>query len=277
MKILTHIIKVVLSILLVIAISLLIFLKIFNSTILNKNYVLEQLSETKYYSNLKKEVQSSFENYIAQSGLEENVIENIVSEEKIKNDTNIILSNIYEGKNEIIDTTEIEENLKSNITKSLGDTKLNITQQNAINMYVETICEQYKETMSHTKYETKINDIINNINNYMETIEQYTIIAIIIIATIIIVINCKKILRGLAQIGIALTSTGMLFIILNIFLNTKIKVQNILILNETLSTTIRQIANDILNIFIRNGIVIFIFGISLIVLSNIIYKKKEEI
>ena len=85
-------------------------------TIFNKEYVLEQMENNNFYSETYKLVESGFENYIGQSGLDEEVIKNICTEDKIKNDINIILSNIYEGTNEKIDTSEISNNLQK-ITK----------------------------------------------------------------------------------------------------------------------------------------------------------------
>ena len=63
-------------------------------TIFNKEYVLEQMEKNNFYSETYKLVESGFENYIGQSGLDEEVIKNICTEDKIKNDINIILSNI---------------------------------------------------------------------------------------------------------------------------------------------------------------------------------------
>ena len=72
--------------------------------------------------NIYTAVESDFENYIYQSGLDENVLENIVSLEKIENDTKTIINNLYDGTSETIDVTEIENNLNNNIQNSLDYT-----------------------------------------------------------------------------------------------------------------------------------------------------------
>ena len=64
------------------------------------------------------ELETNFENYIGQSGLDENVIKNIISVEQIKQDTNIIIDNIYDGENITINTETIETSLKNNINTS---------------------------------------------------------------------------------------------------------------------------------------------------------------
>ena len=53
-------------------------------TIFNKEYVLEQMKNNNFYSETYKLVESGFENYIGQSGLDEEVIKNICTEDKIK-------------------------------------------------------------------------------------------------------------------------------------------------------------------------------------------------
>ena len=77
----------ILAILLTIFITILIFVLLISSTILNENYVLKELEKSNYYSKVYENVKSNFENYIYQSNLDKTVLENIVTEEKVKDDT----------------------------------------------------------------------------------------------------------------------------------------------------------------------------------------------
>ena len=117
MKILINILKFIIMLILVVCILFFGIKNIVLSTIMDKDYVLNKLEETNFYSGTYELVESGFENYIAQSGLEEEVLNNICTEEKIKNDIGIIINNIYNGTNEEIDTTEIANNLNANIDK----------------------------------------------------------------------------------------------------------------------------------------------------------------
>lgn len=270
MKILIQIIKIVLIMMLSVLISILILINIVNATILNKTYILDKLDQSNYYSQTKKEIQSNFENYILQSGLQEDVIVNIVTEDKIKKDTKIIISNIYNETYKEIDTQEIEENLKNNIQKSLEGVKISETQQKAINKFIEKICSQYKETILHTKYETKINNEITKISNYLKLIKNIIIVIMVVLILIILVINHKEILRGIAQIGIILTASGIMYFLINLFINYKIKIENILILNSSVSQVIREVATNILDVFIEWGFILFSSGVIIITMSNTI-------
>ncbi len=279
MKVIINIIKYIAIILLTCAIIGLLIINIVSSTILSKQYVLSKLEETNYYEEIKKEIESSFENYIGQSGLDEDVIKNIVSLEKIKEDTNTIIANIYEGTEKTVDTTEIETSLKNNIEESLENKKLTVTQQKAIEEYIQTIAKQYKETMSHTKYENDIHNILKKVNQYIEMAKKVAIIGIAVLALFIMVLNYKKLVRSISQIGIAFVSSGAFYVILKMYIDFKIKVSNIVVLNDAVSNTIKTVMNDILSKIIQNGIILVCCGLVMIVIGNIIIylnKTKER-
>lgn len=275
MKVIINIIKYIAIILLTCAIIGLLIINIVSSTILSKQYVLSKLEETNYYEEIKKEIESSFENYIGQSGLDENVIKDIVSMEKVKEDTNIIITNIYEGTQKTVDTTEIETNLKNNIEASLENKKLTITQQKAINEYINKIASQYKQTMSHTSYENDINQMVKKVNRYIEKAKKVVIIGIAVLILLILVLNYKKLMRGISQTGIALLSSGIFYVILKMYINFKIKISNIVILNDAISNVVKTVMTDILSKIAQNGIILVCFGIVMIVVGNVIINNSK--
>ena len=112
MKILLNLIKYIIVILLTFCIIGLLIINVASSTILKKQYVLNKLEETNYYEEIQKLIQDGFENYIGPSGLDESVIVDIVSLEKIKEDTNIIVSNMYDGTNAELNTETLRTNLR---------------------------------------------------------------------------------------------------------------------------------------------------------------------
>ena len=121
MKVLINILKIIIITILTICILFLGIKNIFSSTILDQSYITNKLEETNLYHETYELVKSNFENYIYQSGLDEIVLEDICTEEKVKKDLNTILSNIYQGTDVKIDTTEIADNLNKNIGNLLYD------------------------------------------------------------------------------------------------------------------------------------------------------------
>ena len=84
MNTIVKIFRFVLILVLTISIISLVFINIASSTILSKDYILGKLDETYYYMDIREELESNFENYVGQSGLDEEVFHNIITEEKIK-------------------------------------------------------------------------------------------------------------------------------------------------------------------------------------------------
>ena len=153
MKILKTIIKYILTIIFTVLLILYILINLASSTVLNENYVLSKLEQTDYYNKIYEYVKSNYENYVYQSGLEENVLNNIITKEKVEKDTKIIIGNIYDVLDEKIQTQEIKDNLNKNIKNEMGDIVLNTTQKKSIDTFVEKICDEYTSTISHFNYE----------------------------------------------------------------------------------------------------------------------------
>ena len=157
--------KYIFAILFYLSLTIVVLINILNSTILSKEYILNKLEESNYYNNIYTEVENNFENYIYQSGLDPIVLENIVSRDKIKEDTNIIISNIYDGSNKNIDLEVVRNNLSTNIDKSLEDRYLSEENKKAINKFIDIIINEYEDTIMNTSYSSKINTGISSINN----------------------------------------------------------------------------------------------------------------
>ena len=269
-------IRYILIIFLVIIILAFTFLKIATSTILNKGYVLTKLEETGYYNGIYQEVEKDFRNYIDQSGLEEQVMDNVITEDKVKNDVNIMVNNIYDGKNEEIDVTEIKTNLNNNIEKYVAEQPGISANNEAVETFINKICEQYKTTMTHTDYEQQINNVYMKIIKYSDILNKALLIAILVLAVIIFAICHERIFKGISSVGISLLSSGIALVIVNIFVNMKIKIDSITILNSSVSNSLRVIIKDIMSVISNSGYIILAVGIGLIILGNLIDSIKEK-
>ncbi len=244
-------------------------------TIFNKEYVLEQMENNNFYSETYKLVESGFENYIGQSGLDEEVIKNICTEDKIKNDINIILSNIYEGTNEKIDTSEISNNLNSNIDKENVRTSSN---SKAIDEFVEHICQSYKDTIISTSYENTINEKYSKITQKITKVQNILIIAIIISIIGVIALNVKDILKLLFWTESAVLSSAVMQLAITIVIKSKVNIDGIKIFNDAFSNIVVTIIKDILskiNIIAVKFIIVY-FILVVIYAIIILSQKKEE-
>lgn len=281
MKIAKNILRYIITIILSLSIICLVLVNIASSTVLNENYILDKLEKTSYYSKIYEEAKSNFENYIYQSGLDESVLENVITQEKVENDTKKVISNIFNGLEETVDTQEIKDKLNENIKASVGE--LNITQQKAVDTLIEKICEEYTDTISHFSYEKQIFNIYQQALKYIQLAQKVTLIAIGICVILLILINLRRIYKIFVFIGIALTSSGIFFIITNGIINAKVKIQTITILNDAVSYTLRDVLSSILQTINQYGIILLIAGIILVIIANLIhnifkakYTKENE-
>lgn len=278
MKILINILKFIIMLILVVCILFFGIKNIVLSTIMDKDYVLNKLEETNFYSGTYELVESGFENYIAQSGLEEVVLNNICTEEKIKNDIGIIINNIYNGTNEEIDTTEIANNLNANIDKLDVRTSQN---KSALDKFVQQICTEYKNTILNTKYENTINEILNKTTNLLEKLQTIVTIVTIISVICLILLNIKNISKLVGNIGTVLLSSSVAILVAINLINANINISAIKLFNNVFSSSIVTILQDILSKVNKFGIIILITSIVVILINAIINfvktNQKEEI
>lgn len=278
MKIVINILKFIIMLILVVCILFFGIKNIVLSTIMDKDYVLNKLEETNFYSGTYELVESGFENYIAQSGLEEEVLNNICTEEKIKNDIGIIINNIYNGTNEEIDTTEIANNLNANIDKLDVRTSQN---KSALDKFVQQICTEYKNTILNTKYENTINEILNKTTNLLEKLQTIVTIVTIISVICLILLNIKNISKLVGNIGTVLLSSSVTILVAINLINANINISAIKLFNNVFSSSIVTILQDILSKVNKFGIIILITSIVVILINAIINfiktNQKEEI
>lgn len=244
MKVLINLLKFIFIMILTVAIIGLGLVTIAFSTVLNKDYLVQKLEETDFYSGTYKLVESNFENYIYQSGLEEDVLKEICSQDKVKKDINIMLNNIYNGANQSIETTEISEKLNANIDKLGIKNKQN---ESAISEFVNHICQEYTDTLVHSKYETEINKMYNKINTMLNKVYNTLLIVFVVDLILIIIINRKKILKDIQALGIALMSASIFQIVACQIITSNVDVKNIKIFNDVFSNSLVTIIQDVLN------------------------------
>ena len=275
MKVILNVIKFILILILVVCLIFIGIKNIVSSTILNQDYILNKLEETNFYVETYELVESNFENYIYQSGLDEVVLENICTEEKVEKDIKTIISNIYEGKSEKIDTTEIADKLNANID---AQNVKNSSNEKAIQQFVKQICDEYTDTILHTQYEDKINDIYKKATNYINKTNTIVIAVVIIDFVLLIILNIKNISKLIQNIGITLLTTSLFEIIAINIINSKVDISGIKIFNDSFSKTLVTILQDVVEKIVSLGITTLIVAIVIIVIyAIIVFCKSPEV
>lgn len=275
MKVLINLLKFIFITILTICLIALGAITIASSTVLDKNYVIQKLEETDFYSGTYKLVESNFEKYIYQSGLDEDVLKNICTEDKVKNDINLMLSNIYDGTNKTIDTTEISTNLNANIDKLGIKTKQN---EKAINEFVTHICNEYTDTLVHSKYENQINNVYKKAINNLNKVYNALLIVIVVDLILILIINNKKVSKNLQDIGIAMMATSIFGLAGCQIVQAKVNIQGIKIFNDVFSNSLVTIIQDVFNKLTSLSVGLLVIAIVVvgIYVAIVVSKKTKE-
>ena len=271
MKKLKTIVRYIISIILTIILTAWIIINIASSTILDEQYVLDKFEETDYYSKIYTMAESNFENYIHQSGLDEEVLQGLITEEQLENDTKKIISNIYNGTNETIDTEQLRTDLTNKIEQSLTNRAITAAQRRSINEFVDKIVEEYTSTISHYSYEEQINNAYTKIVKIIDVAQKAILICAGVSIILLILLSIKRFYKFLVHIGIALTSSGLILIIVNSFINAKVKIQNIILLNDAISLIIREVLQEIFDMIKNYGILVLVVGLLMIIIPNVIH------
>lgn len=258
---------------LILAVSIIAFLFIYliSNTILNEKYILSSLEKADYYNKTYELLESNFQNYIQQSGLDEKILKNIVTKEQIEEDTKKIIIHVYDGINEEISSQAIKEKLEKNINKEIDINSLSAESKKAIDDFIEQICKEYRSTIINSEYEQQINSMYKKIMNIINLGKKVLIVSVGVSAIILILLNLKRVYKIVVNIATSMLTAGVFLVVANIYVNTKIKINYITILNDSVSTVIRNIANDILSKDLKYGIILIILGLISSIIANFIH------
>ena len=271
------IISYILSFILMLLILLMCLLVIAKSTILDEKYLISQLEETRYYERMNGEIIEQFKNYTIQSGLSDNVLENLFTEDKLKNDINSVVNSLYTGKNLKIDTTEIQENLKENVLEEVSKEGKTVDfEDEAMVEYIKAIEMAYESQVSYsTNAVNSIGENFSKIIKLASTAQNIVTVALVVMAILLILINIKQII-GLNYIAISSIASGLFILISKILLDKSTDLKNIMIINQATSQVIQNTINDILTKVTTAGIVLLIIGLISSILYNLILKKVSK-
>lgn len=260
----------------IICIFALLILFISSNTILSKNYIIGMLDTNNYYMKIYYNINDGTQDYIIQSGLEENLFYGLYDIEKINNDVNMLIDAIYENKDINIDTQTIKTTLDSRINQAFLHNNKTISNKEklAIEILEKNIIDVYKSKILYSKtYVEKIGDVYSKINQIITKLKIIIIIITILLLSIIIIIN-KNLRETIRILGISLLSSGILAISIKLFIGNRI--DNIQILNAAFSENIVYLVNAIANTFLISGIIMSIIGLISIIFSSINIKEKKH-
>ena len=259
----------ILGILTTLFISCLSILLILHFTAFHKSYIIKKIEINNYYEMLQKEIIEDMKSYMISSGLSDSILNDIISVEKIKNDTNKFLTGIYSGKSNKIDNTVIRKKLNENIDKYISEYNISITNQKMLDDFVEDIINIYNDEIQLFGYTNSLSPMFYKISLLLNKI----IIVCGIISIILIVI---LFLLKFEYIYSVISASGLILLFIGFVIKNKVDIDNIYIISETFSNILKEISNSIIHVNNITGLILFVLGICLTLLY-ILFKNFKKI
>lgn len=271
------VISYILSFILVLMLLSLCLLAILKSTILNEEYLISKLEEANYYERMNGEIIEQFKNYTIQSGLSDDVLENLFTEDKLKQDINNVINSIYTGEALEISTSEIRENLKENILAEVEKEGKTVDfEDEAMVEYLKAIESAYESQVSYsTSNINSIGSTFEKIISLAKTAQTILVTVIVVVAILLIAINIKVIF-GLNYIAISGMASGLFILVSRIMLEHSTDLKNIMVINQATSNVIQLIINDVLTKITIIGVILLVIGLVFSVIYNLLHKKYYD-
>ncbi len=278
MKIVRYFISAILSFFIILAILVVIATYILNSVILDKNYMLSKMNETEFNLQVAREVESGFENYIYQSGLPEDIIKNLFTEEMIEKDVKTIVDAIYDGTEITLSSEELRNNLDKKIDEYIKNENLNLNDQGKSNIkkFEDLIVEEYENNVNvSSDLYAQGNEIVKQLKNISQKIGKIPQITLVILIVILVLLNISDLLIAINFLGISSLSIGILLKLATNIVFSNVDIDNLVLLTTSLSNLIISIIKDNLYKLSDYGTMFIICGI-IGILGSIIIKNVKQ-
>lgn len=243
---------------------------IYNS-FLNEISVRKSMTDTNYYYNMYTIVKDTIANNIMQSGFDESILKNVITEVRVQDDINRITEGIYGSADIEISTEAMQKELNKNIKDHIRESGYSEEDVKHFNTeeFEKSIIDNYKNGILYSK------GTLSNVSVYLKKIKKVVKIAIIVCFVIIAILMFVLHKLNPATIGTSMVIAGLFFIITRTYSMVNIAINNVLMFNWAFSRTATFMLNQLLkNIFIM-GVLLMIAGIGTICLNEYMkYKTK---
>lgn len=231
-------------------------------TIFNQNFMAQQLNETNYYEKLYTNIKLEMSYYVTQSGLSDDILNNIFDKELLRRTTEKMLDNFYNNKDNTINKTSIEENLMNNINEELKDYKLTEEDKTSIDKFITQMSSTYEMEISYSNILNKYHNSFNRIYHILVALDILCI-ALFIINYFITRYTLKE-----RNIIISLLTTTILITIIHLYLSNTLDLGHLEFYNDIISNLINYTYQSIMSIFNIVSTIYLVISLSLILYAT---------
>lgn len=227
-------------------------------TVFNEDYVLDLLNNHNYYQELYDNTLEEVSYYLEQSGLNEEVLNNVISVKSLKNEIITTIDNLYTNQKITVNTEEFQNNLTTNINNYIKDNNIRVDNKDTVNILTKKLVNIYEEEISYNNTFEKVRPMFN---------KAYKLTKIVLYLSIIVSIITYLINRYIFKDRNIIASLFTNFVILVglvLYIKYTIDINNIFFYNNSISNILMEFINSVLKCMLVTGIVSFLLGLFIV-------------
>lgn len=239
-------------------------------SLLSPNYIKNKIIKTDYYNKMNNLIKVEMSNYLEQSGLDDSAINNVFTKEEIKTDTINLIESFYKNEKYFVSTDVIANKIRNNIDDFIDKNKINNRNESEITALITKLTDVYK---SHVGYNNILNQYKDKINNAKINMNYITIVLIVLIAVLYIY---QRYIYKERNIILVFISNFLYLILLYLYIQNKVDINHLLILNDVFSNLLTNYLNGIITIIKNIAIIYLIIGVIFSSLSVGLIKELKR-
>lgn len=250
-----------------------------NAKVLNKSYVKKMFDENGFYDAVLEEVNSGFENFIYQSGLPENTIENLATLDMIKTDIDGILDYIMDGKEITLSQEKIREELDLRINNYLTEENRTLSKEERENIvkFEDLMIASYEESINPAKsILDKVNEYYGKFVEIFNKVRVAVLGVTIILFVLLFIVNLKNKFILVDLFGIGFLVTGVILRLLENVILSGFDIDNLVLFSTSMTSIVITTLKDIIFGIGSFGNIFIVLGICFILFFSIIYGAQKN-
>lgn len=239
-------------------------------TVFNEDYVLDLLDNHNYYQELYDNTLEEVSYYLEQSGLNEEVLNNVISVKSLKKDIITSIDNLYANEKISVNTEEFKTNLTNNINTYIKENNIRVDNKDTVNILTKKLVNIYEEEISYNNTFEKVRPLFN---------KAYRLTKIILGISLIVSIITYLINRYLFKDRNIIASLFTNFVILCglvLYIKYTIDINNIFFYNTSISNVLKEFISSVLNCMNITGIISFILGLIIVFTTTGTFKALRK-
>ena len=244
--------------------SLTVLLVILKFSLFYPPYLKGEFDKINYSSSIYNEINEGMKDYVAPTGFPDSILDGAITEEEVKLEINNYLDAIFKGQKYEVNTSQIEGRVKSNVDAYLKKHNLKMDETEEFKEFTRDLEKVYSD-------EVKLYNVLDRFVLFYPKISSYIERCLMLLAVLFLILVILLIIIKSKVIGSSIMSSGIILVLLRIFILEDINIEHISLFNDYFSLIVRNVLTYISDNISFIGYCLIALGL---VLSMFISKRK---